>query len=418
MADERTNAQPILSRTSLIREVYRTLINNGRSYAAFTDVERLLVTSLKDKGEILDPMSGYGLLARFCSENGVSSYCVEFNVPQYYWQFIQLPNLTEFFLGSLELMLKWRSEWPRASTRASVCDNWFHEESNRLLTQLFQLSRKAVAATFPPFIDIDHAALAQMIPFVGRLSSSVPGNISTFTKPGGLCVYTGWQDDFNNYLLALSSRLDENRRCHSVSKHELHLGDARTFSFPAKRFQAMVTSPPYPNRMDFSSMFKPEYAFLMWLIQQGIIHLDLAPERIIGSAFVSQKIHRKPTSSAVVGFLERVAGLKLSSGAAYDDKVYYVPYFSNYFADLEAAYSNISSSLADEFEGYIVVVNNTHRGVVVPVAQAIVEIWQNLGFEAEVFDSNETFHIGTKNPRSRGIRARHTEYVIRVARRC
>lgn len=418
MADDRTNAQPILSRTSLIRDVYRTLINNGRSYAAFTDVERRLVTSLKDKGEILDPMSGYGLLARFCSENALSSYCVEFNVPQYYWQFIQLPNLAEFFLGSLELMLKWRSEWPSASTRASVCDDWFHEESNRLLTQLFQLFRKAAAATFPSFIDANHATLAQIIPFVGRLSSSVPGNISTFTKPGGLCVYTGWEDDFNSYLLALVSRLDENLSCHSVSRHELHLGDARAFSFPTKRFRAMVTSPPYPNRMDFSSMFKPEYAFLMRLIEQGSIQIDLAPERIIGSAFVSQKASRKPTSSAAVDFLERVARLKLSSGAAYDDKVYYAPYFSSYFADLEAAYGNIASSVADEFEGYIVVVNNTHRGVVVPVAEAIVEIWRSLGFEAEIFDSNETFHIGTKNPRSRGIRARHTEYVIKVARRC
>lgn len=220
--------------------MYRTLVNNGRSYAAFTGVERPLVASLKSKAEILDPMSGYGLLARFCDEHGLSSYCVEFNVPQYYWQFLLLPELANPLADSLDLVLGWRSQWPPAPARASVCDGWFPEESYTLLVRTLSLLTKAAAATFPPGIDAGQVALAELLPFAGRLSSSVPGNISTFTKPGGLCVYRGWEDDFSDYLLALRCRLDGSSPHAGAAIHELHLGDARTFTFPAKRFQAMI----------------------------------------------------------------------------------------------------------------------------------------------------------------------------------
>ena len=108
--------------------------------------------------------------------------------------------------------------------------------------------------------------------------------------------------------------------------------------------------------------------------------------------------------------------LKRMKQATYDDEVYYFPYLREYFAALESAYANVSKAAASDFLGYIVVVNNTHRGVVVPVAEAIVDIWRELGFSSRIERAEESFHLGTKNPRAKGIRARHTEYVVEVRR--
>jgi hypothetical protein len=83
-------------------------------------------------------------------------------------------------------------------------------------------------------------------------------------------------------------------------------------------------------------------------------------------------------------FLKGVADFKGSKGAMYDEQVYYLPSLSKYFFELEAAYENIAPSLSKNFEGYIIVVNNTHRKQIIPVAQAVIEIWRRLGFNADL----------------------------------
>jgi len=103
--------------------------------------------------------------------------------------------------------------------------------------------------------------------------------------------------------------------------------------------------------------------------------------------------------------------------ASYDNKVYYIPYFSRYFFDLEQAYVNIIPSLRKNFEGYINVVNNTTRDQIVPLAQFIIEFWKRNGFNTEIFSQKESFHVGTKNPRARGFKAKHMEYIIKISRR-
>ena len=163
-------------------------------------------------------------------------------------------------------------------------------------------------------------------------------------------------------------------------------------------------------------MFKPEHAFLRWLGFEDGFELRQEEHHIIGSNFVSGRPKRAITTKVVSDFIQKIGSLEMSKSSSYDEKVYYIPYFENYFADLEEAYVNVSKSLTLDFEGFVIVVNNTHRNMLVPVSDAVVEIWRNLGFNAEVFEALESFHIGVKNPRARGLRARHTEYVIRVWR--
>jgi hypothetical protein len=409
--------QRLLTRTTLLRKIYRVLLNTGRSYAAFTDKDRALLDSFKSEKEILDPMSGYGSLTKYCSTLGLRTYCVEYNLPQYLWQLLCHPEYSARYVESCRLMLSWKKRWPKVRVRAIASDDWFPTESIKILLDLFQLSQLAIDESFgrqgAERRDLNTAFL---LPFVGRFSCSVPGDIVTHVKKGGICVYVGWEQDFGLYLQAVVRSLEQITKAAVCTTHLIYQGDARTFRFPNERFGAMLTSPPYPNHRDFVSMFAPEHAFLDILKMPGGITSRRASEHIIGSNFVSERPSRTPKTQAALRFLKSITLLKRNETAIRHDRQYYLPYFENYFADLEMAYGNIAPSLKQEAEGYIIVVNNTHRNLLVPVADVIVEIWKSLGFNASISTSSEAFHVGTKNPRARGLRARHTEHVVRIWR--
>lgn len=404
-----------ISSLTLLRKIYRVLLNAGRSYAAFTAKEQELIKSLQSN-EIFDPMSGYGSLTKYCAEIGVKSYCVEYNLPQYLWQLLCHPNLVVRFAECCRLLESFRVRWPRSSIRAESSNEWFPAESKRILFSLLDLTKESVRIAFGESHMENELTAALLIPFVGRLSCSVPGDIVTHVKRGGICVYRDWETDFQRYLSALIQRLSVIDRRSLCRDHELVHGDARTMQLPKQRFAAFLTSPPYPNHRDFVSMFAPEHTFLDFLKMPGSVTSRRASLEVIGSNFVADRPTRKSTTLSAMGFFEEVESTRRNQTALRHDRQYYFPYFEHYFCDLEDAYLNVSLALKKKCEGYIIVVNNTHRNVIVPVSNVVLEIWQRLGFEATVFEAKEFFHVGTKNPRARGLRARHTEYVIKVSR--
>lgn len=409
------NKKVSLSTTTLIRDIYRTLINSGRSYAAFSESDKLIFSNLETKKYILDPMSGYGLLTKYCAEKGIKSYSLEFNAPAYYWQILCHPQNTQLYISCIEQLLEKQSLWPITERRAIISDDLFPQLSLDILVSLLTQNKEIIKQNLDSKDkNIEELALSLLLPFSGRLSCITKGEISTHVKRGGIVVLRGWHDDYNLYLQALRNHLinrsNKSRSLDHVVKH----GDARTFDFPKGKFDGLFTSPPYPNHQDFVTMFSPEQELLKTLGINSNIALRKTPNDIIGSNFVSGKPNLSPHSVTASNFIKAINSLKRSKASKYDDEKYYIPYFQQYFVDLEKAYQNISTSFIKGFEGYIIVVNNTHRSLVVPISDFIIEVWREMGFNAEVDEANELFHIGTKNPRARGIRARHTKYVIKV----
>jgi len=342
---------------------------------------------------------------------------LELNLPQYFWQKLCLPESVERFVRSIDRMQEWRRRWPRRKRLVAVSDDWFTVEGLEILAQLFGLWKEAVKTSFDPKrSDLDELAIALVLPFVGRLACWVPGGNPTQVKNGGMCIFEGWAEDHKRYLDVLKVHLSKLKSLVGRSENRVFYGDARTYQFPPNRFEAMVTSPPYPNRTDYRSLFAPENFFLKWLFEEKLLRMEISEDPIIGSNFVAGRRRREPTTVAALQFLTSIEGLPRGKNAVYHDDVYYLPYFRNYFCDLEDAYKNVSKALKPTFTGYVIVVNNTHRNTIVPVASVIMEIWERLGFKAAVHSSSESFHYGTKNPRARGIRGRHTQFIIEIKR--
>lgn len=416
-----------LDKTSLLHDIYRSLLNNGRTYAAF-EKDRIapLLERLKDRKEILDPMSGYGSLLTYCAQSDfpLYAYNVEFNAPSYFWQIIIHPKYNEKFIEFSEKLLKKINVWPKPSLRASISDNWFPEESIRLLKLLWSLCLEVAHVMRLSPNDIEFIPLSFILPFIGRLSAIVQGNVVTHVKAGGICVYHGWQADFEAYIKALLCNLKETARLTRRKNHHVILGDSKSIVLPKDRFSAMITSPPYPNSRDYSSMFAPENAFINLLKQEGLLALNIPSTRLIGSPRVSEKEgNLKRTiedvqSPSAKKFIKEIGNFKSDNRTKYDNEVYYIPYYCNYFSDIEKAYENIAKSFKKNFEGYIIVVNNTARKKIIPVAEAIIETWTRLGFNARKENeyTREISHVGGINPGVKGLTARHMEYTIKIWR--
>lgn len=415
-----------LGQGSLIHNIYRALLNTGRTYAAFQDQQlNDLMSQLTDHKTILDPMAGYGTLITACarSEHAHSAYCVELNPPAYLWQVFLHPENAGPLLAAISGLLDKRRHWPATSVLAECAEEWFSPESQRILESLWGLTQKTLSRLCPTARQTELLSLALLLPFVARFACFVNGELVTQPKKGGICVYRNWQLDFAEYLRVCTNRLEDISKHSRHSKHTIRLADCLSANLPANAFSAMITSPPYPNGRDYVTMFAPENAFLD-LISQHLVapEFRLPAPRLIGCPRVSEKDgHIKHTSAdvrspAARDFLDKIARYKTTNQAAYDIDIYYLPYYSNYFWSIEQAYANVAKALAPKFRGFIVVVNNTARKTVIPVAQAVEETWRHLGFEARIHDQRELAHVGGINPRVKGMNARHTEYIIEVSR--
>lgn len=415
--------QRMLSRTNLIRTSYRSLINHGRSYAAFNDTHDFLFKKTAhwfDKTGItnrivLDPMSGYGGTAFYCNKYLLNSFSIEINRPQFLWQTLFLPENVPAVRGAISALVA-GTKLPATTKIAEASDEFFTDEAIDILSDILQQIHGTLNASPRAEFSTRNIALGLILPFVSRLACYSDGDAASHVRTGGICVYKGYQEDWRTYLESMLACLPSDPSGNTCT-NRLVYGDARTFVLNDFKFNCMITSPPYPNSRDFNSIFKIENIFLD-IIAKRVSNLEFkCAADAIGSVFVKGKGELTPKSETAMAFLMEAEKISANQKRSdYDHKMYYKKYFSNYFYELERAYENISTVMDDKFEGYIVVVDNTHRGIRVPVGQVVRDVWERLGFETALEKSTEQFHVGTKNPRARGSRAKHTEYIVRVER--
>jgi hypothetical protein len=403
-----------LGRETLIRSIYRSLINLGRAYAAFPENELLLIDELPTGNDVLDPMSGYGLVTLAASGIGRGSFTVEMNPPQYLWQILTKPTTVEMYCTWIDQIKKQNKHWPKEKVRVATSRGWYASEALELIQDIYKLIEDNAPAH--PSQSLKIQTIALLLPFAGRFSANIPDNNPTHVKQGGLCIFQGWQEDFIKYLDATHKRLELIGLRRQEATHLITYGDAKKTDFQGKKFGAMLTSPPYPNRSDYYEMFSPENEILSLIGQPMAFPLKIDSDPLLGTISVSQTPRTNPSSNLANEFLEKMKTIRRSKNAYNQDERYYFPYLRNYFFGLETAYQNVAKVASEQFVGFIVVVNNTHRNIVVPVDKIVMEIWSSLGFKASIHREKETFHIGTKNPRARGLRARHSHYVIKVER--
>ncbi|MDD2466840.1 MAG: hypothetical protein PHI97_22830 [Desulfobulbus sp.] len=413
----------VINKLEMLRGPYRSLLNTGRTYAAFEENTILpLILRLNNYNFIADPMAGFGGLMRIGAKNEISTLNIELNPPSYLWMVVTNPINSKIILNILNAILAENLNFLKFDKIAEISSEWFSDLSINKIILLYSFIYK-ITKNYVDFDLLEDISLSILLPFVGRFSSYVNGNIVTHVKKGGICVYKGIFDDFYNYILSMRKFIENISNNYNRGRHSVFYGDLRTFKIKTK-INAFITSPPYPNSRDYDKMFAPENNCLSVLKNEKLINGFNEVEQLISSPIVSKYKEKNIDyadeifSESAVKFIDYIVNYNSSKNAMYDNKVYYAPYFTNYFLQIQKAYKNFIGYLDENCEGFIVVVNNTARGKVIPVAESIVEIFKKFGFESCICSdyTRELFHFGSINPRAKGFRAKHMEYIINVRR--
>lgn len=301
-----------------------------------------------------------------------------------------------------------------------MTSKWYSDESIRILTLLWNETLPNLQSKMD---SADILLAAVLLPFLGRLSSHIDGNLNIQVKSGGIVFFKDVISDFKQYLSILESEIFE-EYAHPLPKNTIVFHNALEPYKIEEKFSYMVTSPPYPNMIDYYATFFSENIAIEEIFSISKFKTQNPRNNIIGTPKIStykkeNVIDLNNISSKIAqNFLEDLKQWQGPKRAMSDIQSYYFPYYYIYFLKLELAYKNIETLLTKNFDGAIVVVNNTTRKFVIPVAQFITENWQDKGCEVIVDKelSSEKPHVGSINPKAVGFKARHTEYVLNLTR--
>ncbi|MFA6147001.1 MAG: hypothetical protein WC899_02200 [bacterium] len=366
---------------------------------------------------VFDPMAGSAPLLPVAQASGVATVLSDMLPVHYYVNKAKTINVwreaatfeRKRKMSISDVILECLSEV--GDTRLLVSDDWFPRE-------IFDGLRLAWKKTD------DYPGL---MPFLlkGLLLLSLRGMASFWTtqrncywhRPGGLTSAVplqGFIGDPVDKFRQLWKYYDSNVSPEfTPPRSEFFICDAAEFRV-RKRFQTIITSPPYPNRFDYSRMFGPELSFLSQVPGE---HQDWMNLRPIGTNSVrgfvptltdTQYIASHSRSAAK--FLAHVAkrGKKRESD-------YYYKYFMLYYLKLFRTIENMVHLLSINGTIYIVVQENMHRDELNPLGKCCTECLSSLGLKTDADLKWLVGHQGRRNINSVYIK-QHREFIVRATR--
>lgn len=159
------------------------------------------------------------------------------------------------------------------------------------------------------------------------------------------------------------------------------LGDSRSPKDAVSgRFDRVITSPPYANRMSYIRELRP-YMYWLGFLVNGRDAGDLDWNAIGGTWGIatSRLIEWKRPSER---FRHPLLDAALCGIAHHDNKSGRIlaNYVAKYFDDMWAHFQNLTPVLADKAEVHYIVGNSTFYGVLLPVEQLYAAMLSTLGF--------------------------------------
>jgi hypothetical protein len=391
-----------------ISHVYRGLLLRNRAFASFKDDEKELIFNdiknyINPNEWILDPMSGYGGGMLYFGTKGYNTYNIEINPPAYYWQILTNPQNNERLQLSIRKLILQKKKLPKLEQEFSISDSLFTVETVSHVSRLFDFINNILKDR--------ELSISILLPFVSRFANyqRSSSNITHFIE-GGFCSFAGWENDFEEYLQGicqLLSNIEVNE-----TRHINSLGNIFDITVPDQKFDFFITSPPYPNYRDYSKLFKIEN----WILDNVLLPQKSDFKQMIGSNIVSGKKYGDIESHSAKEFLQELLekSKKQTKKAKYDIEVYYYPYFSLYFYDIQEAYKRVNTMLSDRAMGYIVVNDNITRDIAVPVGKSICDIFSSIGFKTENYKESQISHFGNIGRSAKRINSRHTRHILKV----
>ncbi|WP_165794013.1 site-specific DNA-methyltransferase [Deinococcus aerius] len=187
-----------------------------------------------------------------------------------------------------------------------------------------------------------------------------------------------WRSVFKEFRRTALRFVQEARHLQHLgtARQEVMLSDARTLNEVQGPFDAVLTSPPYPNRHDYTRVFHLEL-----LLGAGLKNDDVLSLR--HTSLRSHVEAKKPDVDADNYVEPEAATRLLEKIAAGGADVRVERMLRGYLEDMYVALLRMHERLAAHGRVALVVSNVRHGGVMFPVDELLVEVAARAGFEWE-----------------------------------
>ena len=309
---------------------------------------------LPKDGKILDPFMGAGTTVLRATQLGYQAAGVDLSPLSLFVSRVKLTPLAKHDLEqALDFLLAYTPalDWPPLPQRLQKA--FTRQELSHLIGMKRRLDELPSALS-----DFFRLALLRVLQ---RVSRAVPdgGWFRWVDKEDQSSVIKQWFEDQARLQISEVDQVPQR------GNPSLFLGDARTLSGLDAKYHLVITSPPYPNRHDYSRIFHVE---LLWLgISEDTVkafrkksirsHVEAASPDLPTQDYFSPHT------------LERVLQ-KLPENA--DPRI--APMLAGYFEDMYLVLKALRAHLETDAICALVVGNVRHAGVMVPVDVILQEV--------------------------------------------
>ncbi len=291
-----------------------------------------------------------------------------------------------FFRESVAALLRDVDDCPRTPT-----DSWIQPDVLEVLVRAWR------AADCPPSAE-GRIIQAMLVSVVRRFASYFRTQNPTWIKPGGLRRACSSEDAAveacrlwgDYYAAAYGSASAEAAPDAVFTCHDASLVT------PTVPVDVVMTSPPFPNRVDWDRLYAPEHFFLDAV---GVPHVKRS---FVGTTMVVPYETFEPDylfvcdrSDYVRDLLDQVRDRQIKHERNSD---YYVKYFTRYFSGIFRVFDRASSALCSHgADIFYVVQDNVHRGLQIDLGRCIADSLESRGYRADVDTEWERHHLGLRN---------------------
>lgn len=172
----------------------------------------------------------------------------------------------------------------------------------------------------------------------------------------------------------------------------------------APKFDICITSPPYPNRLDYVVAHLPELSVLQILFP---FSLDDLKRSMVGTTKIVGKFNTTPPEAW--GYTGREVMSAILNHSSYASARYYYHTYYSYFDRLYASLTQLNRFMSDTASGLIVLQDSFYKDIPIPTAHICAEMLKSLPCTAHVVRStNVQTHMGLLSPKQASYAPRKT----------
>ena len=325
---------------------------------------------------VLEPFSGTGTTELVCANNGISSFALEIN-PFLVWlgntklETYSSKIIDEFLNVANTITENIESYSPDELPPIYNIDRWWGE------TQADFLARLKAAIKTVKDNDVRQLLSVAFCRIVIELSNAAFNHVSTSFKEMEDSIFL--MDMGKETYLAICNMVAHGARIQPLASSKVLHHDAR--SIPKEyndKFDTVITSPPYPNRISYIRELRP-YMYWTDFLKTADQASELDWQAIGGTwgkatSMLSTWESDRTLPQYVYDIAKQIAAADNKSAGLMAN------YVLKYFEDMRLHLSAVHDGLKSKGRVFYIIGNSSFYGITVPAERIYVDLMKDIGF--------------------------------------